>query len=148
MKFTLTALVAIIGVASAISVDAGLVKRQCIANGGEQLPPFPFHFSFSFPYPRSSTCYISLLNWMMLTAPNSTDFCFTSIADTKKPCCGGLVCRNKPAPNTNICEPEESPKVPQPRSEVVEKSEIPPAPQAQALPRAMPQIPRDEPIWG
>ncbi|WQF78648.1 hypothetical protein CDEST_03662 [Colletotrichum destructivum] len=109
MKFTLTALVAIIGAASAISVDAGLVKRQCIANGG---------------------------------------FCFTSIADTKKPCCGGLICKNKPAPNTNICEPEESPKVQVPRSEVVEKSDIPPAPQAQALPRAMPQIPRDEPIWG
>ncbi|TQN66691.1 hypothetical protein CSHISOI_08631 [Colletotrichum shisoi] len=110
MKFTLTALVAIIGVASAISVDAGPVKRECIANGG---------------------------------------FCFTSIPDIKKPCCGGLFCINKPGPNLNFCEPAPSPKVKVPRrSEVVEKSEIPPAPQAQALSRAMPQVPRDEPILG
>ncbi|GKT55835.1 EC20 protein [Colletotrichum tofieldiae] len=109
MKLTLTTLVAIIGAASAISVDAGLVKRQCIANGG---------------------------------------LCFTSIADTTKPCCGGLICKNKPQPNTNICEPEESPKVGVSKREVVEKSDIPPAPQAQAMPRAMPRVPRDEPIWG
>ncbi|KZL69584.1 ec20 protein [Colletotrichum incanum] len=109
MKFTLTTLVAIIGAASAISVDAGLVKRQCIASGG---------------------------------------LCFTSIAETTKPCCGGLICRNKPQPNTNICEPEESPKTEAQKREVVEKSDIPPAPQAQAMPRAMPRVPRDEPIWG
>ncbi|KAL0939744.1 uncharacterized protein CTRU02_206354 [Colletotrichum truncatum] len=35
MKFTLTTFVAIIGVASAISVDAGLVKRQCVSKVGD-----------------------------------------------------------------------------------------------------------------
>ncbi|GKT43434.1 uncharacterized protein ColSpa_03615 [Colletotrichum spaethianum] len=109
MKFTLTALVTIISAVSAISVDAGLVKRQCIASGG---------------------------------------LCFTSIADTTKPCCGGLICKNKPQPNTNICEPEESPKVVVPKREVVERSDVPPAPQAQAMPRAMPGMARDEPLWG
>ncbi|WYZ34073.1 hypothetical protein EsH8_I_000349 [Colletotrichum jinshuiense] len=104
MKFTLVTLVAIIGAASAISVDAGLVKRQCIAEGG---------------------------------------LCFTSIAEVDKPCCGGLICKNKPQPNTNICEPEPSPVAPGKR-EVVEKSEIPSPPK----PVSMPEIPRDEPRWG
>uniref|UniRef100_L2FGL0 Ec20 protein n=1 Tax=Colletotrichum fructicola (strain Nara gc5) TaxID=1213859 RepID=L2FGL0_COLFN len=77
MKFTLVTFIAIVGAASAISVDA--VKRQCIAKGG---------------------------------------LCFTSIADTKKPCCGGL--------------------------ELQKRAEAPAAPQ----PRGMPQIPDNEPRWG
>ncbi|KAJ0336995.1 hypothetical protein COL922a_007290 [Colletotrichum nupharicola] len=107
MKFTLVTFVAIVGAASAISVDAGLVKRQCIAKGG---------------------------------------LCFTSIADTKKPCCGGLVCNNKPQPNTNICEPEPSPPstAKRAREELQKRAEAPAAPQ----PRGMPQIPDNEPSWG
>ncbi|KAF9872860.1 hypothetical protein CkaCkLH20_09723 [Colletotrichum karsti] len=34
MKFTLVTFVALVGAASAISVDAGLIKRECIGNGG------------------------------------------------------------------------------------------------------------------
>ncbi|KAF3801421.1 hypothetical protein GCG54_00005577 [Colletotrichum gloeosporioides] len=107
MKFTLVTFIAIVGAASAISVDAGLVKRQCIANGG---------------------------------------LCFTRIADTKKPCCGGLICKNKPQPNTNICEPEPSPSstAKRAREELQKRAEAPAAPQ----PRGMPQIPDNEPRWG
>ncbi|KAK2735133.1 ec20 protein [Colletotrichum kahawae] len=110
MKFTLVTFIAIVGAASAISVDAGLIKRQCIANGG---------------------------------------LCFTSIADTKKPCCGGLICKNKPQPNTNICEPEPSPSSVAKRAdehdeELQKRSDAPAAPQ----PRGMPQIPDNEPRWG
>lgn len=34
MKFSLLTVITIVSAASAISVDAGLIKRQCIAEGG------------------------------------------------------------------------------------------------------------------
>ncbi|TDZ21743.1 hypothetical protein Cob_v005354 [Colletotrichum orbiculare MAFF 240422] len=34
--------------------------------------------------------------------------CGTSISETTKPCCGGLICRNQNAPNLNLCQPPRS----------------------------------------
>ncbi|KAF6797640.1 ec20 protein [Colletotrichum sojae] len=103
MKFSLATIVALVGAASAVSVDFSLVQRQdCIASGG---------------------------------------FCFTSIADVNKPCCGGLICRNKPQPNTNICEPEPSPGSTARSVAVEERSDEPAAPRAVDVPVA------EEPRW-
>ncbi|EXF73100.1 hypothetical protein CFIO01_07500 [Colletotrichum fioriniae PJ7] len=96
MKFSLLTVITIVSAASAISVDAGLIKRQCIAEGG---------------------------------------LCFTSTTEVDKPCCGGLICNTDPARNNaNVCgkKPAEKRDVSKP---------LP-------VPRAMPEIPRDEPIWG
>ncbi|KAJ0311018.1 hypothetical protein COL5a_002559 [Colletotrichum fioriniae] len=100
MKFSLLTLITLISAASAISVDAGLIKRQCIAEGG---------------------------------------LCFTSTTEVDKPCCGGLICNTDPARNNaNVCG-----KKPAEKRDV--NANIPkPLP----VPRAMPEIPRDEPIWG
>ncbi|KAK1976503.1 hypothetical protein LZ30DRAFT_666753 [Colletotrichum cereale] len=95
MKLTLTTLVAIISVASAISVDAGLVKRQCIASG---------------------------------------EPCSTSTADSTRSCCPGSKCKPQVQPDTNICKPNDSPRVGHKKREVIEKSDMPPAPQPQARP--------------
>ncbi|KAI3551448.1 hypothetical protein CABS01_15041 [Colletotrichum abscissum] len=98
MKFSLLTLVTLISAASAISVDAGLIKRQCIAEGG---------------------------------------LCFTSTAEVDKPCCGGLICNTDPARNNaNVCGKKSA-----------EKRDID-TPKPLPVPRAMPEIPRDEPIWG
>ncbi|OHE91279.1 hypothetical protein CORC01_13437 [Colletotrichum orchidophilum] len=99
MKFTLLTLVTVIGAVSAISVDAGLIKRQCIAKGG---------------------------------------LCSTSTTEVNKPCCGGLVCNTDPARNNAKCG----------KKPVEKRSIDSAASKPLSILRAMPEIPRDEPIWG
>ncbi|OLN96026.1 hypothetical protein CCHL11_03308 [Colletotrichum chlorophyti] len=69
-----------------------------------------------------------------LVCAKEGQFCAPSV---REGCCGGLICRNKSAPNTNICEPEPSPAAkPRGNDAIEERSDEAAPPQARDMPTA------------